>query len=441
MSKTPLAILILAAGKGTRMKSDKPKVMHELAGKPMINWLIGTCEQLTPQKIITVIGPNMDALAKAVEPHETVIQETRNGTGGAVKCALPALENFDGNILILMGDEPLVSLESLQELIKIGGLAVQGFDTLTPFGLGRMVLNEDGTLNEIIEDRDCTPQQKKISLCNTGNYCVPSKKLAEWVDQIGNDNAQQEYYLTDLPAIAAKDGVKTQVIRSHWKGPWGVNDRIQLSAHEKMLQQILREKAMLNGVAMIDPDSVYFHYDTIIASGTTIEPHVFLGAEVIIEENVTIRAFSHIEKTHIKSGATIGPFARLRGGSTLGENTKVGNFVELKNTKLDDGAKASHLSYLGDSEIGVHTNIGAGTITCNYDGYQKHKTVIAENVFIGSNAALIAPVKIDKGSIIAAGSTVTKNVPVDTLYISRPSHQIKEGWAKRYHDHKAKSIE
>jgi len=224
---TPLAIVILAAGKGTRMKSGSPKVMHTLAGKPMINWLIDTCEKLTPEKIITVIGPDMPELSTAVAPHETAIQKNRNGTGGALKSALPALQGFDGNVLVLMGDEPLVSLETLQELISANTLTVQGFNTSNPQGLGRMVLNDNGTLKEIIEDADCTPEQKQITLCNAGNYCIPSNKLEGWLNQITDDNAQGEIYLTDLPAIAANDGVETTVIQSNWNGPWGVNDRVQ----------------------------------------------------------------------------------------------------------------------------------------------------------------------------------------------------------------------
>ena len=437
MSNKSLAIVILAAGKGTRMKSDKPKVMHELAGKPMINWLIETCEQLNPAKIITVIGPDMDDLAAAVTPHETAIQENRNGTGGAVKCALPALDGFDGDVLIVMGDEPLVQIESLQALIEEGGLTVQGFDTLTPAGLGRMVLNNDGTLHGIVEDADCNDAQKQISLCNAGNYCVPADKLAGWIEQIGDDNAQGEVYLTDLPAIAAKDGVPTKVIRGTWIGPWGINDRVQLSIHEKMLQIRLREQALHNGVSMIDPDSVYFHYDTKIGVGSVIEPNVFFGAGVSIDEGVTIKAFSHIEDTHIKANVAVGPFARLRGGSTLGENVKIGNFVELKNAQLAEGVKASHLSYLGDAEIGENSNIGAGTITCNYNGFEKNKTQIGENVFIGSNSSLVAPIKIEDGALIAAGSSMTEDVPKDALGIARAETKVKEGWAARFRKLKA----
>lgn len=437
--QAPLAIVILAAGKGTRMKSDKPKVMHELAGKPMINWLIDACEGLRPDKIITVIGPDMPELAEAASPHETAIQDIRNGTGGAVKAALPALEGFEGNVLIVMGDEPLVDPEILRALVSAGGLAVQGFETSNPKGLGRMVLNDDGSLKEIIEDADCTDTQKEIKLCNAGNYCVSADKLAGWLGQIDDNNAQGEYYLTDLPAIAAKEGVSTQVIAGAWEGAWGVNDRVQLAAHEKMLQTRLRENAMREGVSMVDPETVYFHHDTVIEGGVTIEPNVFLGAGVKIKTGATIKAFCHIENTEIKANAAVGPFARLRGGSTLGENVKIGNFVELKNAELAEGVKASHLAYLGDTKIGTGSNIGAGTITCNYNGFEKNRTEIGENVFIGSNSALVAPITIADGAMIAAGSTMTQDTPQDALGMTRADTEIKEGWAAKYRKLKSKA--
>lgn len=432
MSKSPLAIVILAAGKGTRMKSDKPKVLHELAGKPMINWLIDTCTHLEPEKIIIVIGPDMAELSKAVAPHETVIQEERNGTGGAVKCALPALKDFNGNVLILMGDEPLVQLESLQALINADGLAVQGFDTLSPAGLGRMVLNEDGTLKEIIEDSDCTDAQKQISLCNAGNYCVPADKLAGWIEQIGNDNVQGEFYLTDLPAIAAKEGTKTQVVRGNWLGPWGINDRIQLAIHEKMLQIRMRENALLNGIAMSDPDSVYFYHDTKIESGVTIEPHVFFGSGVTIESGAIIKAFSHIEGAHIAANATVGPFARLRPETKIGEEARIGNFVEVKKSTIGKGSKVNHHGYVGDTEMGEDVNFSCGAITVNYDGFEKHKTTIGNNVMVGSNVSLVAPIKIGDGAFLAAGSTLTGDVDADALSMTRAETENKTGWAAKY---------
>lgn len=435
----PLSIIILAAGKGTRMKSDKPKVMHELAGKPMINWLIDTCESLNPEKIIVVAGPDMAELEEAAKPHSIAIQEVRNGTGGAVKAALPELQGFDGNVLILMGDEALVEIQSLQALIDADSLAVQGFETPDPAGLGRMVLNEDGTLKEIVEEKDASDAQKQIKLCNAGNYCVPSEKLAEWVNQIGSDNAQNEFYLTDLPAIAAKEGVATKVVQCQWNGPWGVNDRAQLAEHEAMLQKRLRSKMMQDGVSMQDPSSVYLWHDTKIAAGTTLEPNIVFRAGVKIEENVTLKAFCHIEGAHIKSGAIIGPFARLRPGTELSENVKIGNFVEVKNAQLGKGSKANHLGYIGDATLGENVNFSCGAITVNYDGFDKHKTDIGDDVMVGSNVSLVAPVMIGDGAFLAAGSTITEDIEADALAIERGTAETKHGWAELYRKTKEKA--
>ncbi|MGB0719714.1 MAG: bifunctional UDP-N-acetylglucosamine diphosphorylase/glucosamine-1-phosphate N-acetyltransferase GlmU [Bdellovibrionales bacterium] len=437
MNKQPLAIVILAAGKGTRMKSGIPKVMHDLAGLPMIRWLLKSCEALNPDKIITVIGPDMDDLAAAVAPYETTIQAERNGTAGAVKAALPALAGFNGKVLILMGDEPLVTQDTLAALVAHNGLCVQGFHTVSPFGLGRMVLNDDGTLNTIIEDKDCSEIQRLITLCNAGNYCVPADRLAGWIDQIGNDNAQGEYYLTDLPAIAARDGVPTKVIETRWSGPWGVNDRIQLAAHEAKLQNHLREAAMRDGVHLQDPDSVYFHYDTELAAGVRVEPNVYFGAGVRVEKDVTIKAFSHIEGAHIQSGAVIGPFARIRPQTQIGRGVRVGNFVEIKKSIIGTGSKINHHAYVGDCTMGRDVNFSCGAITVNYDGFEKHKTILGDGVMVGSNVSLIAPITIGDGAFLAAGSTLTENVEKDALSMSRAKTSIKKGWAARYRAIKA----
>lgn len=436
-TKTQLAIVILAAGKGTRMKSDMPKVMHPLAGKPMINWLLETCESLNPDKIITVIGPDMAELAKAVAPHETATQEVRNGTGGAVKAALSELEGFDGKVLILMGDEPLVKKEALEELLNADNIAVQGFVTDTPHGLGRMIVNEDGSLKEIIEDKDCDAEQRKINLCNAGNYCIPSSSLAGWIGQINDDNAQGEFYLTDLPAIAAKEGVKTQVVQTRWHGAWGVNDRIQLAEHEAKAQEILRANIMQDGVTMIDPSCVTLHHDTKIGKGSTIEPNVIFGADVQIGENVTIRGFSHIEGATIENGASIGPFARLRPETKISENVRIGNFVEVKKSTIGKGSKINHLAYVGDTKMGTEVNFSCGAITVNYDGFNKHKTSIGNNVMVGSNVSLVAPIEIGDGAFLAAGSTITRSINPDALAVERIDPDIKEGWAAKYRKIKA----
>ena len=436
MSNKPLAIVILAAGQGTRMKSEKPKVMHELAGRPMIGWLIDACETLSPDKIVVVTGPDMPELEEAVKPHASALQKTRDGTGGAVRCALPALKGFKGDVLILLGDTPLLEARTMKALVKARGdhaLSVLGCVMDNPHGYGRLILNEDGHLSQIVEEKDASAEQRAVQLVNTGAFCAEGEKLPEWLEQLDSNNAQNEFYITQLPEIiAAENGVTTAAIIEDGAQVHGCNTRADLAALEKTLQQRLRRAHMESGVAMQDPDTVYLWHDTKIAAGCVIEPNVYFGPKVSIAESATIRAFSHIEETTIGPGATIGPFARLRGGAKLAQDVKIGNFVEIKNADLEQGVKASHLSYLGDAAVGTNTNIGAGTITCNYNGFEKNKTTIGENVFVGSNAALVAPVTIENDAIIAAGSTITEDVPAGALGIARAVTEIRKGWAAKY---------
>lgn len=440
MSNKPLAIVILAAGQGTRMKSPKgyerPKVMHELAGRPMINWLLDACETLSPDKIVVVTGPDMPELEEAVKPHTAVLQKTRDGTGGAVKCALPALKGFNGDVLILLGDTPLLEARTMKALINARGdhaLSVLGCVMDNPHGYGRLILDKDGHLGQIVEEKDANAQQRAVQLVNTGAFCADGEKLSAWLEQLDSNNAQNEFYITQLPEIiAGENGVTTAAIIEDASQVHGCNTHVDLAALEKTLQQRLRRAHMESGVAMQDPDTVYLWHDTKIAAGTIIEPNVYFGPNVSIAENATIRAFSHIEDTTIGPGATIGPFARLRGGAKLAQDVKIGNFVEIKNADLAQGVKASHLSYLGDAVIGANTNIGAGTITCNYNGFEKNKTTIGENVFVGSNAALVAPVTIENDAMIAAGSTITEDVPAEALGIARAVTEIRKGWAAKY---------
>lgn len=433
-----LAVVILAAGKGTRMKSSLPKVMHELAGRPMISWLLETVEELAPQKIIIVAGPDMESLAQAVKPYPVVIQDTQNGTGDAVKPALPLLEGFDGKVLILMGDEPFVKTDALRAMLAEEGVSVMAVEPFVSKGLGRMVVDRDGMLESIIEDKDAGPAEKEISLCNAGNYCVPADRLAGWIDRIGNDNAQKEYYLTDLPKVAAREGVKTRVVNAGFVVGWGVNTRSELAAHEHQLQNMLREKAMEEGAALKDPHTVYFNWDTKLGKDVTIGQNVVFGAGVDVGDGAVIHPFCHLEGVKVGKNAQIGPFARLRPGTVLGEDSKIGNFVEVKNTSLGKGAKANHLSYIGDASVGAGSNIGAGTITCNYDGFDKHKTKIGEGVFVGSNATLVAPLSIEDGAYIAAGSAITEDVPANALSLARSRAIVRDGWASAYRNRKAK---
>lgn len=424
--KNELAVIILAAGRGTRMKSALPKVMHELGGRPLIGWLLESVKVLKPSRIIVVTAPDMDDLRNLVTDATSVIQQKALGTGDAVKAALPALKGFKGDVLILLGDMPLISVSTIKSLIKARhhdkdtGLAVLGAYYNPAPAFGRLIEKADGTLAEIVEHKDATPEQRKINLCNTGAFCVDGAYIAKWLGKITNKNAQKEFYITDLPAIAAKDGYKTQIaVTDDLDEVQGVNSRVDLAMLEYVVQSAMRLNALEAGVTMHDPASVYFSYDTQIGQDVVIEPNVFIGKNVKISNNVTIRAFSHIEGAVIKAGASIGPFARLRPGAELGENVHIGNFVEIKNSKLGKGVKAGHLAYIGDATIGDNTNYSCGAITANYDGVNKHRTIIGKNVMVGSNVNLIAPVTIGDNAYLAAGSTITQDVPKDKLGIAR----------------------
>ncbi len=443
-NKKPLAIVILAAGKGTRMKSDTPKVMQNLAGLPMINWLIATAEKLEPEKIIVVVGPGMKDLEAAVKPHQTMLQDTRNGTGGAVRTALPALEGFDGDVLILLGDAPLIRLETLQNLIEarghdlLTGLAVLGMELDDPFGYGRLVCDKQGFVQKIIEERDAGAAEKKITLVNAGAFCVDGKQLPDWAAQLTDNNAQKEFYITQLPEIiTAQGGQVAACVTGNPEEVQGCNTWIELAHMQQAAQHVLRLRHMENGVHMTDPASVYFHHDTSVAPGVQIEPNVFFGPGVNVGAGAKIKGFSHIEGAQIGAGAQIGPFARIRPGSEIGEEVRIGNFVEIKKSTVGARSKINHLSYVGDTTMGDDVNFSAGAITVNYDGFEKHRTIIGDGVMVGSNVNLVAPLTIDNGAFVAAGSTITKDVPADSLSISRDVAQVREGWAAEYRKRKA----
>lgn len=445
MTKTPLACVILTAGQGKRMKSALPKVMHPIAGQPMIKWLLKSVEDLGPEKIIVVTAPDAILVAQAVKPHMTVVQQKPMGTGDAVRAALPMLEGFKGDVLILLGDMPLLSPGMMQSLIETRrhdpqtGIAVLGVEYKNPPPFGRLVLNPDKTLNRIVEDRDATAEERNIKLCNTGAFCVDGTKLGEWLGKLDNKNSQGEYYITDLPALAAKDGYKSRVCTLYdAEEVLGVNSRADLAVVEAAVQKRLRKKALENGATLTDPNTVFLSWDTIIGRDVEIGPNVVFGPGVVVADNVTILPFCHIEGAKIDSGCTIGPFARLRPGTHLWPKVKIGNFVEVKNALLHEGVKANHLSYIGDAEIGAGTNYSCGAITANYDGFDKHKTTIGENVMIGSNTVLVAPVTIGHGAYIAAGSTITKDVAPDALAVERADTRQVEGWATK--NRKKKSV-
>jgi bifunctional UDP-N-acetylglucosamine pyrophosphorylase/glucosamine-1-phosphate N-acetyltransferase len=431
---TNLACIILAAGQGKRMKSTLPKVLHKIAGKEMILHVIKLAKDAGAQTIIPVIAPSQEAVKNAVMPHEVAIQEVARGTGDAVKMALPNLGDYQGPVLILLGDMPLLLPQTIERLVaaqKQHAMAILGVEFFdAPPAFGRLVMNDDGTLARIVEDKDATQQEKEIRICNTGAFCIDADILRRYVPMIDNKNAQGEFYITDLPALVAQDGHKTNVVVAPFSQEMlGVNSRVDLAKAERAAQDRYRVSAMESGVTLIDPESVYFSEDTIIASDVVIEPHVVLGRGVVIEANVTIRAFSHLEECHIKTGAEIGPFARLRPGAHIGPHVKIGNFVEIKNATLHEGAKANHHAYIGDAEIGAHVNMGCGVITVNYDGQQKQKTIVKDGAFVGSNVNLVAPVTIGAGAYVAAGSTITKDVPEDALAVARVKPTLFAGWA------------
>ncbi len=442
-TNSSLAVVVLAAGKGTRMKSTKPKVMNELLGLPMINWLLGTIEKLNPDRVVVVVGEGMQDLIQAVTPHETITQKTQDGTGSALKAALPALEKFKGDILVLLGDTPLISLGTLQTLIEVkrsnpdAGLSVLGMELENPAGYGRLLLNENNTLAAIREEKDASDEEKQVNIVNTGAFCLDGARVSEWLDQISNDNAQGEYYITDLPEIAGRDGLVTSVAISRQAYEvQGCNTRLDLVNLEQAAQKILREEFIENGVIFQDPGTVYFHHDTVIGEGTIIEPNVYFGPGVSVGKNVHIKAFCHFEGAKIKNNSIVGPFARLRPGSDIGEDVRIGNFVEIKKSTIGDRSKISHLGYVGDCIMGADVNFGCGAITVNYDGFDKHQTTIGEGVMVGSNVNLIAPITLGDGAFIAAGSTISADVSADTLAMERSEPDIREGWAAKFRKQK-----
>jgi bifunctional UDP-N-acetylglucosamine pyrophosphorylase/glucosamine-1-phosphate N-acetyltransferase len=436
---TGIAVVILAAGMGTRMKSDLPKVLHRAAGRSLLGHVLHAAKAVAPRHIVVVHGPGQDAVkaeTAAIAPDARFAEQTeRRGTGHAVMMAEKSLRDFTGTVLVLYGDAPLVQPQALMDLVAVkdagARMAVLGFKAANPFGYGRLILRGD-KLVAIREQKDASEAERAIDLCNSGVIAIGSHHLWPMLHKLSPANAQGELYLTDVVELMHAAGQSCAISLCPEADTAGVNDRVQLAAMEAEFQRRLRHKAMLGGATLIDPATVYFSADTVVGRDVVIEPNVFLGPKVTIADDVHILANCHIEGAHIGRGARVGPFARLRPGADLGENVHVGNYVEIKKAKLGKGAKANHLSYIGDAVVGAGSNIGAGTITCNYDGYEKHLTDIGENVFVGSNTSLVAPVKVGSGANIAAGTVVSAEVPAEALAIGRPAFEIREGWAKRY---------
>ncbi len=442
MTDSSIAVVILAAGKGTRMKSALPKVMHPLAGRPMISHLLGTVAELAPEKVVVVVGPDMDSVSQAVAPHPTCVQTERNGTGDAVKAARAELEGFEGTVLVLYGDTPLVTADTMRAVAGActdeTAVSVLGFRPSRFHQYGRLITDADGTLTAIVEAGDATPDQLEVNLCNSGVMAFDGTRLFGLLDRLDTDNAKGEYYLTDTVALAREAGLSAAAVEGTEDELLGVNSRADLAFAEGVVQDALRARAMADGATLVDPATVWFHHDTQLGQDVVVGPNVVFGPGVTIADDVEVRAFSHLEGATVQSGATIGPYARLRPGARIGEGARVGNFVEIKNADLEAGAKASHLSYIGDARVGAGANIGAGTITCNYDGFDKFETDIGTGAFIGSNTALVAPVTVGAGAIVAAGSTVSKDVEADALVIERAEQVTKSGWAATFRKLKGK---
>lgn len=436
----PIATVILAAGHGTRMKSETPKVLHMVGGLSLIGHGMRAATALRPARRAIVIGdqaPMVGDAAKAIDPDIFIgVQAPPRGTGDAVMKAAPMLEGFDGVVLVLYADTPFIrpsTLLTLAQTITDGaGIAVLGFRPENAGAYGRLLTDEDGALDAIVEAKDASEDELQIGLVNSGVMAIDSAFLKRGLPQLSPDNAKNEYYLTDLVAIARAEGLSAAVIEASEDEVVGVNSRAELANAEVIFQDTQRDAMMQAGVTLIDPATVYFSHDTTIAPDVVIEPNVWFGPGVTVETGARIKAFSHLEGAHIGENVDVGPFARLRPGANLGPGSKVGNFVEVKMANIGAGAKVSHLTYLGDAQIGDAANIGAGTITCNYDGFQKHQTVIGAGAFVGSNTALVAPVTVGDGASIGAGSVITKNVAPDALAVARGRQTAVAGWAARF---------
>jgi bifunctional UDP-N-acetylglucosamine pyrophosphorylase/glucosamine-1-phosphate N-acetyltransferase len=436
------AVIILAAGQGTRMRSDTHKVLHPIAGRPLLLHLLDRVDALGAERRIVVLGKGREQVEAAIAGHgvEVAVQSEQKGTGHAVQQAADALAGYDGPVIILYGDTPFVESATLGRMLDRldaadqPGIVVLASSPVDPLRYGRIILGQGDRIAKMVEYKDATEQERAVRLCNSGMMAVRSTDLFRWLDRVGNDNAAGEYYLPDIVGIAASEGRAAVVIEGDPYEAAGVNSRAELAHLELEWQRRRREQALEEGATLIDPESVWFAFDTRLGRDVTVEPHVVFGPGVEVADGATIHAFSHIDGAIIGRQASIGPFARIRPGTRLAEKTKVGNFVELKMADIAEGAKVNHLSYVGDASVGAHANIGAGTITCNYDGFGKYRTVIGAGAFIGSNTALVAPVTVGDGAIIGAGSVITRDVEADSLAIERSEQKGIADWARRFRE-------
>ncbi len=438
MTHRPRAAVILAAGHGSRMKSALAKPLHVVAGRSMLDWSLDLAAGCGVERSVVVWGAHGPAVRDKAEAAgaATALQDPPMGTGDAVKQAREALSGFEGDAIVLYADTPLTRPETVaavfQALETGAAVSVLGFEPDEPGAYGRLIETADGNLDAIVEAKEATPEQLAVRLCNSGVLAADASLLFDLLDEVTNDNAKGEYYLTDVVALARGRGLSARAVRADEAEVLGVNSRADLAAAEAAFQVRARSEAMANGVTLVAPETVFFSHDTVIEADTVIEPNVVFGPGVTVRSGAVIRAFSHLEGCEIAGGCEVGPYARLRPGAVLETGAKVGNFVEVKKARLGEGAKANHLSYIGDGVVGAKANIGAGTIFCNYDGYFKNQTIVGEGAFIGSNSALVAPVTIGKGAMTGSGSVITRDVPDDALALARGEMAVKEGWAARF---------
>jgi bifunctional UDP-N-acetylglucosamine pyrophosphorylase/glucosamine-1-phosphate N-acetyltransferase len=436
----PISLIILAAGQGTRMNSDLPKVLHKVAGAPLLVHAMAAGAALEPERVVVVAGHEADQVRRAAlaqdETALVVVQEQQLGTAHAVAQAVSALAGATGDAIVLYGDTPFIRPETLAAMIAARtrhAVVVLGFEARDPGRYGRLVTRGE-ELHRIVEFKDASPEERGITLCNSGVICADVQVLIGLVAAVGNANAAGEYYLTDIVELARAQGLSAGVVLCPEAETMGINTRAQLAEAEAAFQARARAEALDNGVTLTAPETVFFAWDTVVGRDAIIGPHVVFGPGATIESGAEIRAYCHLEGCHVSRGATVGPFARLRTGAELAEDVHVGNFVEIKNAILDEGVKVGHLTYLGDAHVGEHTNIGAGTITCNYDGVFKHHTEIGARAFIGSDTMLVAPVRVGNGAMTASGSVITGDVPDDALAIAREPQVVKDGFAKKFID-------
>ncbi len=435
--KKDRAAIILAAGKSTRMKSARSKVLHDVGGRPMLAWVKALADSAGVSKIVCVVGEANEDVRAAAESlgMEIAVQEPQLGTGHAVLAAKDNLADFEGTVTVLYADTPLIRPETARmvfDALESSDVAVLGFEAEDPGAYGRLITEGD-ELTAIVEAKEATPEQLAVTLCNSGVISASRADMFSALDRVTNDNAKGEYYLTDVIEILRGDGKRAVAVIGDEAEVLGVNSRIDLALAEQAFQQAKRKEIMAEGVTLRDPETVIFAYDTEIENDVEIGTNVVFGPGVTVRKNANIHPFSHLEECEIGEGANIGPFARIRPGTVLGPDTRIGNFVETKKARIGKGSKVNHLSYIGDAEIGEDVNVGAGTITCNYDGYRKHKTTIEDGAFVGTHSSLVAPVTIGKGAFLGSGGVITKDVPADALALARADQVNKEDWAKRYH--------